>query len=594
MSAPGLFDRLEAFWRELVRRRVIHVAGVYALLSWVGVYMVATTYEILLLPSAVLRFLLAATFLGFPLMLVLAWYLRLGRGGVRIRRSGTDGPGRGTGVGNGAGAGLLVFGLLLAGGSYLVMADRLAPPKGAALEVEEGSVAVLPFEPLGAEDDDRYFSDGMTDEVIARLARIPDLKVISRTSTMRYRDTDKGPREIGRELGVATLLESSLRREADRIRISARLLDARTERTLWAETFDRELEDVLALQSELAERIAESLGRAMGGVEALASAEHTPAVGDVAAYELYLRGRFFWNRRDPEGLDRAVALLEDAVAMDPGFARAHAALADAFVVLPYHTDAATVASHERAREAAERALDLEPTLGEAHAALAFVHTTLWEWARAEEEFLRALELAPGYATGHQWYAAFLVAEGRIPEGLAAIRHARSMDPLSLMINDELGLILYVAGEMEAALEQFESTAELEPGFPPVHLHRAWVLENVERYDGMVEALETWNGLLPVPAFPPGSLRRAYEAGEEETAFMFLAELPDDAPVSPIDRARWNTWLGRTNEAFRWLERAFEVRDPWLTYIRAWPFTQPLRNDPRFSELLQRMNLADRE
>jgi TolB-like protein/Tfp pilus assembly protein PilF len=591
---PDLFDRLEIFWGELVRRRVVHVAGVYAIASWIAVYMVATTYEKLFLPDAVFLTLVALTFMGFPVVLVLAWYLRLGRGGVRFRRAGAGDDGAYAGSrtdGNAAGAGLLVFGLLLATGSFLAVADRLIVPDRPSVTLEEGSVAVLPFENLSGEEANRYFSDGMTEEIIARLARVPDLKVISRTSAMRFRDTDLGPGDIGLELGVASLLEGSVQREGDRLRISARLVDTRTSRTVWAESYDRAMEDIFAIQTDLADRIAASLGLALAGVDPGATTGPDLPTDDLVAYDLYLRGRFFWNQRSPEALARAIDLFEEAIARDGGFALAHAGLADAWVVLPYHTGGAARESLDRALKAADRALALGPGLGEAHAARAFALTGKWQWEASEAEFQRALGLSPGYATGHEWHAVLLMARGRTDAGLEAIRRAFALDPLSRVISYVYGLILLVSGEPSEALARFDRALELDPGFPLAHLHRGWVLEEMGRDQEMVESLERWSALFPEPPFPPGALRQAFLDAGTRGAFAFLADLPPDVPASALDRARWSLRLERVEEALDWLERGMEERDVWFIIVNVSPAIQSLRGEPRFRDLLQAMDLA---
>lgn len=579
MNLPRLFDLLDDFWEQVVARRVVHAAGVYAIVTWGGAYMLATTYEALLLPDSVLRVLLALIFLGFPLILVLAWYFPSGRPALR-RRSGQGSRGHALALT------LLFLGAMLAGGSYAAVVDRVLP--GAA-EGTEDSVAVLPFEALTGGSEDGYFADGMTDEVIARLAGVPGLRVISRTSAMRYRDRPWTLDEVGRELDVALVLQGSVRRQGDRVRVTAQLLETRTARTRWAETYDRPLEDVFAIQSELANRIGESLGaitRTQDGVQRRAEAPTT----DLNAYELYLAGRYFWNQRSPESLDRAIQLFREAVRLDPGFHLAHAALADAFVVLPYHSDVPAVEATEQARAAAMEALALEPELGEAHAALAFVNMGMREWSEAERGFERALALSPGYATAHQWHAALLMALGRVGEALDAIQRARSLDPLSLMINDELGLVLHAAGRSEESLARFRHTIELDSTFAPAHLHTAWVLEYRQRDKEAVEALERWAELLPNPPFQPGALRAAYAAGGPERVYTLLADLHPDARVSAVDRARWNLRLGRTDEAFRWLNRGLDNADPWISFLKVLPFTHLLHTDPRFDRLLARLQL----
>jgi TolB-like protein/Flp pilus assembly protein TadD len=590
---PDLFDHLERFWRELVRRRVVHVAGVYAIVSWIVVYMVATTYETLLLPDTVLLTLVALTFLGFPVILVMAWYFRLGRGGVRFRRAGSadegayrDTPGRG----NAAGATLVLIGALLAAGTFFTVADRLFPERAPPLDVEDGSVAVLPFEDVSGDEEGRYFSDGMTEEVITRLARVPDLKVISRTSVMRYRGTDLGPDEIGRELGVAAVLEGSVQRDGGRVRIGARLVDTRTTRTLWAESWDRALYDIFAIQTELAERIAGSLGLALVGFDPAAVDEPRLPTTDLEAYDLYLRGRFFWNQRSPEALARSVELFREALARDPDFALAHAGLADAWVVMPYHTGSPAPEQMARALEAADRALALNPALGEAHAARAFALTGLWRWDEAEAEFRRALELSPGYATGHEWYAVHLMALGQVEEGLEAARRAHALDPLSRVIGYVLGLLLFVSGEPEAALARFDRTLELDPGFPLVHLHRGWLLDELGRQDEMVEALERWSALFPEPPFPAGALRQAFREQGPPGAYRLLATLPQGSPASALDRARWNLRLGRTDEALKWLERGLDEGDPWFNLAMVAPSLRPLQDEPRYRAVIRAMGL----
>jgi adenylate cyclase len=595
-KGPDLFDRLEMFWQELVRRRVVHVAGVYAIASWIVVYMVATTYEKLFLPDVVFLTLVALTFLGFPIVLVLGWYFSLGRGGAHWRRPGAADEGAyadSRAAGNTAGSGLLLFGLLLATGSFLAVASRITDADQPPVVLEDGSVAVLPFENLSGEEANRYFSDGMTEEVIARLARIPDLKVISRTSAMRYRGTELGPGEIGRELGVASILEGSVQRDGDRLRISARLVDTRSTRTLWAESYDRAMEDIFAIQTDLAERIASSLGLALAGIDPATVVGPELPTGDLVAYDLYLRGRFFWNQRSPEGLARSIELFEEAIARDAAFYMAHAGLADSWVVMPYHTGGSAGESLDRALAAAERALALKPDLGEAHAARAFALTGMWQWDASETEFRRALELSPGYATGHEWYAVLLMARGRTKEGLEAIRRAFALDPLSRVISYVFGLILLVSGEPDEALDRFDRALELDPAFPLAHLHRSWALEELGRKEEMVEALERWSVLFAEPPFEPGALRQAFARGGTPGAFEFLADLPAGIPASALDRARWSLRLGRTDEALEWLERGRDERDVWFIVVNVSPAMRPLRDEPRFRNLLRAMNLEVR-
>lgn len=596
----NIFDWLDYLWVQLRRRRVIHAAGVYAIVSWLIVFMIARVYRQLLLPDETIRLLLALTFMAFPMVLVLAWFSGTSRAGQR--RTGSprvgSGPVSGTGpAAAGSGAlppfALLLVGLIIGGTGYATLSRQLVPPRPGG-PADPGSVAVLPFDNLGNDPETEYFSDGMTDEVIAQLTRVPGIKVISRTSVMRYKGSTEEPRRIGEELAVAALVEGGVQRFGDRLRVSAHLLEAHTGRQLWAETYDRELSDVFDIQTDLARRIASSLGRALGGGAApmddpLASA--APPTADLEAYELYLRGRYQWNRRSEEGLSRAVELLERATARDPEFALAHAGLADVWGVLPYHTGAASLEASERAREHAERALALDPSLGAAHAALGFALMSQWRWPDAEEAFQVALALSPGYATAHQWHGLLLLALARMDDAQAATRRAHALDPLSLIINHQLGLVLYQAGHPEEALTYFERTRELEPRHALAYLHASWALDDLERMDELVETLELWSASLARPPFEPGALGSAFAEGGRSAAFAFLADLPEGTALSPTDRARWLAEIGRIDQAFEQLEVAFRQRDVWLSFLVSWPFPEEMRSDPRFGALAERMGLS---
>ena len=385
--------------------------------------------------------------------------------------------------------------------------------------VDPRSIAVLPFVNMSADPENEYFSDGITDQVIAYLSKLEDLKVISRTSAMQYRETTKSMEEIGGELGVAHVLEGSVQRDEanQRVRIIVQLVRVDSDEHLWAENYDRDLSDVFAIQSDVAERVATALGEQLS-VRDRARLEARPT-SNLEAHNLYLRGRFFWNKRTESGLLEARTLFERTLGEDPTYAMAYAGLADVYVLLPGYTTTPASEYYPRAREAAERALALDSTLAEAHTTLAWVQALARDWAGVEEGFLRAIELNPGYATAHQWYALYLAATGRPTEALRSMLRAQELDPLSLIITTEVGLPHYFNHEFDRATESYRRALEMDPTFPPAW---EWLLaahEKAGQFDKAIEAAEQ------VVQVRGGSTEEARQLAEDlETALTRSGEI----------------------------------------------------------------------
>ena len=450
------------------------------------------------------------------------------------------------------------------------------------------SIAVLPFENFSGDSANEFFSEGITDDIIAHLSKLEGLKVISRTSVMRYRGQQKPLRQIGMELGVATILEGSVRRAAARVRVVAQLIDARTDEHLWAETYDRDLRDIFAIQSDIADRIETALGSTLG-------AGRTPEVAkrpteDLEAYDLYLKGRYFWNRRRESTLRQAIDYFQRAIARDSSFALAYAGIADAYVVLPIYSTVPVAEAHPLARRAAERALALDPSLGEAHAALGYAHLFAWEWAESERELRRAIELNPGYATGHQWYGLLLGATGRLEEATAEMRQALELDPLSLIINANLGDLFFWRRRLEDALAQARRTLELDPDFPLAHDLLWWTYQQQHRYGEMETEIERWAPLkgVTLPAGPV--LQKALATGGAAGLYRALLTSPPHQRIEAIVRAAWYLGVGDRDGAFRALEDGYAKRDPYMLFVNVDPRLDALHNDPRFAALLARMGL----
>jgi serine/threonine-protein kinase len=457
------------------------------------------------------------------------------------------------------------------------------------------SIAVLPFANMNINEQGEYFSDGITEDIITQLSKVSDLRVISRTSSMRYKDSEQSLREIAKELGVATLLEGSVRWEGDNVRITAQLIDGETDEHIWAENYDRELTSVFAIQSDVAQQIAAALEATLSPDE-LERIERTPTE-DVEAYAVYLRGRFHLNRRNLEGYNRSIHYFEQAVERDPNFALAYVGLADTYALLELWHYRPPGATMPRAEAAALRALQIDDNLAEAHTSLAAVkHWYRWDWAGAETEYKRAIELNPNYSAAHHWYAFFLRDMGRLTEAAVEIERAQQLDPLSLIINTNVGLIKYYhAGEYDEAIEAINKVLEMDPNFFPAHERLALVYEAAGRYD--LAAAEH------VRAYVVGGWITAEEGAAWQKAFdqsgwrdfiewhlSRMLEGSADSFTHPYDVAVQYAKLGQNDEAFAWLDKAHEIRASELTTLAQSPWLDNLKADPRFDELVRKVGL----
>ncbi|MBW3661203.1 MAG: tetratricopeptide repeat protein [Gemmatimonadetes bacterium] len=454
------------------------------------------------------------------------------------------------------------------------------------------SVAVLPFANMSASAENEYFSDGVTEEILALLAQVEGLKVISRTSIMRYKGTDKPMRQIAEELGVASILEGSVRQAGQRVRITAQLIDAATDQHLWAERYDRDLEDIFAIQTDVAERIVEALRVRLTPREQARLVERPTE--NVEAYRSYLKGRHFLSRRTRLALKQAVQHFQKAVTSDPSFALAWTGLAEAYALLSAYSSSPVPEALTRARDAAERALALDPRLGEAHTALGGVAWSEWKWEEAEAEYRRALELAPGYATAYHWYGILLMAR-RPEEAIGVLQHAMELDPVSLPIHMAMGVALTAVGRTEQAIEVYEKAIGMDPNYAGAHVNLASAYEKLDRYE---ETLNEWETLsrLSHERFPPdlvAEVRRGYESGGERgfrEAYLEGLRTRPDLPSRIFDMAAACAQLGRADEAFALLDRLIDERSILVWQIRFDPGFDPVRSDPRFRNVLERLGL----
>jgi TolB-like protein/Flp pilus assembly protein TadD len=467
-----------------------------------------------------------------------------------------------------------------------------AKPSATGSAIPEKSIAVLPFENLSRDPDNAYFADGIQEEILTRLAKIADLKVISHTSTQQFQSSPDNLPEIAKQLRVANILEGSVQKAGDQVRVNVQLINAASEAHLWAESYDRKLTDAFAIESEIAKTVADTLQAKLTGSEKRAiSARPTE---NPAAYQDYLKGRYFWNKRTSDDFKTAISYFEQAVDKDPAFALAYVGLADTYVLLPAFTWAAPEDTMPKAKVAAQKALELDDKLAEAHTSLAMVLRAYdFDYNRAVTEFQRALELNPNYAPAHYWFGTHVLsALGRFDEAVTEVKRALELDPLSLVANVDLGTTYVYARRFDDAIDQLRKAIELDTNFYYAHYELGIALKCKGQIDAAIAELEKAHQLNDDPIVP-GLLGQAYAAGgRRDDALKILAQLKNESArryVPAYTFAVIYLGLGDKEEALRWLEKDFSDRDGWnIGFIKVDPMLDPLRGDPRFEALAQKV------
>jgi len=455
-------------------------------------------------------------------------------------------------------------------------------------------LAVLPFDNLSRDPDQEFFSEGLTEEMIAQVGKLnrDRLKVVARSSVAKYKGSTLTAKEIGRELNADYLVQGSVRRSSDRVRITVQLIQARDQTDVWTESYDRELKDVLAVQDSVVRSIASEIHIALTGEQEKRLA--APRQVSPEAYEAYLKGRYYWNKRTGESMQKAEQYFEQAIDNDPTYAAAYSGVADCNSGLTWHGFKSPAEALPKAYAAARKALEINPESAEAHASLGLAMTHRWDWTGAEAEFRRALQLDPQYANAHHWYGDYLSIRGRHGEALAEAKHALELDPLNLMISTWVGLRYYMARDYSRAIDQNRNSVELDPNFAAAHLLLG------EDYRGAGLHSEAVNELKKAASLSGDSpLYTAQVAvalaveGRSGDALRIAHELEAISRkryVSPYGLAQIYAASNKNEDTFKWLQAAYEDHAVWMGYLAVDPIFDRYRSDERFKDLLRRVGL----
>ena len=589
------------FFAELKRRNVYKVAVAYAVVAWLLIQAASILFPTFDVPPIGMKLLVVLLAAGFVVALVVAWAFEMTPQGMK--RTEELSPDERLpywsrrkyaalviGVATIA-AGLLVFQLV--GTDRSVRSDRDGSDSGRAASPPEKSIAVLPFDNLSRDPDNAFFAEGIQDEILTRLAKVADLKVIARTSTQRFKSAPENLPQIAKQLGVAHLLEGSVQKAGDQVRVNVQLIHALTETHVWADTYDRKLTDIFAVESEIAKTIADTLRAKLTGSEKTAIAKKPTE--NPEAHQLYLKGRHFWNRRTEADLLKAADYFQQAIDKDPNYALAYAGVADCFGILPNYSNGAPRQFLDRAIPAARRAIELDDSLAEGHAALGNAIGADLQLDAAEAELKRALALNPNYASAHQWYGETLQSLGRFEEAIAELRRAHDGDPLSLIINAILAGTFYSARRYDEADEQIRRTLDLDPNFGVAYWVRGQIEEDRGEFDQAIA--DYARGTSGVPSDQTnGVLGSIYvRMGKRDEAQKILDQLTKESQqrfVSSYCLAQINAMLGNKEEAIRLLEKSYEERSiPIGGAGIGGPVSDnrlaSLHGDPRFEALVKK-------
>jgi adenylate cyclase len=586
--------KIANLFAELKRRNVIRFAGLYLVGAWLLVQVSSTVLPMFGAPEWLPRSIVILLALGFLPALIFSWVFELTPEGLKrdedVRPEESIAPQTARRMDR-----MIIVVLLLALGYFAIDKFALAPrrvssPNDSASGINPKSIAVLPFDNLSRDPDNAYFCEGVQDEILTRLAKVADLKVISRTSTQHFKSAPDNLPQIARQLGVAHILEGSVQKSNGQVRVNVQLINALTDAHLWADTYDRKLTDIFAVETEIAKTIAESLQAKLTGSEKSSMAKVPTA--NPEAYELYLKGRFFWNKRSGVDLRKAIDYFNQAIAKDPNYGLAYAGLADSYMLLPNYGGASAKESIAPARAAITKALELDDSLAEAHASFGLLETLELRLEHAVRDFERAIELKPNYATAHHWLMLGQLSLGRFDPAIAEGKRAIELDPLSLIINADYCWTYSCAHRLDEAEKQARKTLEIDPHFFLARYYLGGILQMKGRLTEAIPEFQKAAELNNDP-YSLAMLGQAYARnGQKEEAQKVLARLTDEAKsryVAPYAWALLYLGLGEKERALAELERAYQTGDTnYLFIIKVDPLLDDLRGQPRFEALVQKV------
>ena len=587
--------KIDNFFAELKRRNVYKVAVAYAVVAWLVIQAASIFLPAFNAPPWAMQIIILILVVGFPIALAFSWAFEITPEGIKLESEIEPNKSIARRTGRKIVAVTIALAVIAAGlfVYQLVRSKSSTPASAPSAIITSKSIAVLPFDNLSDDKSNAYFTEGVQDEILTRLAKVADLKVIARTSTQRFKSAPENLPDIARQLGVANILEGSVQKVGDQVRVNVQLISAMTNAHLWADIYDRKLTDIFAVESDIAKSIADTLRAKLSS-----SAEHVLAsrpTENPEAHELYLKGRYFWNRRTGANLQKAAEYFEQAIAKDPKYALAYSGLADCHVLLPAYADLGSNPRDElpKALEAAQKAVELDDTLAEAHTSLARALASNLQLSAAMSEFKRAIELNPSYATAHQWFGECLQSEGRVEEALVELKRAQELDPLSLIINSVLGFAFDTVGKSDEAITQLRKTIEMDPNFANGHGMLGNVLEHRGQLKEALVEYEKCSGSDPIDL---ANLAAAYfladRKQEAQRLWDELKSLSERQYVPAYSMAIVQLAFGSKDEAIRLLEKSYEDRAPFDSADLGWILVDhrldPLRSDPRFKKLITRI------
>ena len=584
-----------ALMAELKRRRVFRVAAMYGFAAWIITEVSATVFPALFVPDWAITFVVVLLIIGFPIAMFLAWVFDIGPGGIVRTAAEADSQGV---VESGPGRVAYTV-LLIAGTALLTLALYHFGLKGYDWLADDrsNSIAVLPFENISNDPGNDYFSDGISEELLNLLAKIPNLQVAARTSSFAYRGANVDAREVGRNLGVNTVLEGSVRWSGDdRIRITAQLIDVSNGFHLWSETYDRELKDIFEVQDDISRKIVDALKIQFVGERqpALAAMLNAPPTGDLQCYQYYLEARHKWRQRGERSLTDSIELFQKALALDPSYARAASGLAAAYVVLPGYSELTEEEGNKLAQEAVYKALALDATLAEAHAVLALINVNGMKWSDAESDFFNAISLDPDEATTHHWYSYLLMRTGRLPKALEQALEAYRLEPNSPIINSHLAGVYMAMADNEKALFYSDEAERLGLAtnvdvLPRVLIHvRRGELDEAQRLYASTFSVQ---GDQAPDEFQRLTIQAIADPAVAEELLQMVDQAGDQVPLR--EQFRMYVYFGGPARALVVARRIVETDPMQLDLAMIWsPESAALRAQPGFPEILESIGLVD--